>query len=86
MNKSESETLNITIPRVLMNAIRRLAPPQQFIREAIEFYLRQHQQPELPPSDSWAFDLCGIWEDSRPAEQIVHDIISARTPGREISL
>lgn len=86
MNKSEGETINITIPRVLMNAIKRLAPPQQFILEAIEFYLRRRQQPEPEPSDSWAFDLCGIWEDSRPAEQIVHDIISARTPGREITL
>ena len=85
MNKSDTETLNITIPRVLMNAIKRLAPPQQFILEAIEFYL-QHKRPKPEPSDSWAFDLCGIWEDSRPAEQIVHDIISARTPGREITL
>ena len=85
MNKSDTETLNITLPRVLMNSIKRFAPPQQFIREAIEFYL-QHKRSAPEPSDSWAFDLCGIWEDTRPAEQIVHDIISARTPGREISL
>ena len=85
MNKSDTETLNITLPRVLTNAIKRLAPPQQFILEAIEFYL-QHKQPAPEPSDSWAFDLCGIWEDSRPTEQIVHDIISARTPGRKITL
>ena len=85
MNQSDTETLNITVPRVLMNAIKQLAPPQQFILEAIEFYL-QYKRPAPEPSDSWAFDLCGIWEDTRPAEQIVQDIISARTPGREITL
>lgn len=30
--------------------------------------------------------LCGIWQDSRPAEEIVQDIISNRTQGRDIEL
>jgi len=41
-------------------------------------------EPEL--SDAWAFDLCGIWDDPRSSEEIIKEIISARTPGREIVL
>jgi len=28
--------------------------------------------------------LCGIWQDDRPAEEIVDEIISARSKGKEI--
>lgn len=30
--------------------------------------------------------LCGIWEDSRPAEVIAQEIIGSRTESREFSL
>lgn len=30
--------------------------------------------------------LCGIWQDSRSAENIVQEVISNRTQGREVSL
>ena len=30
--------------------------------------------------------LCGIWQDSRPAENIVQDIISNRTQSKDIKL
>jgi len=30
--------------------------------------------------------LCGIWEDSRSAEEIADELISLRSEGREISL
>ncbi len=38
MNKTE--TLTITMPQALMNSVRQMAPPQQFILEAVEFYLQ----------------------------------------------
>jgi hypothetical protein len=30
--------------------------------------------------------LCGIWQDARPAEAIVQDIVSSRSPARDINL
>jgi hypothetical protein len=30
--------------------------------------------------------LCGIWQDSRPAEAIVQDIVSSRTLARDVKL
>ncbi len=85
MNKVDNETIVITLPASVVNAVRRLAPPQQFILEAIEFYL-QHKQlgPTQLPSEGTG--LCGIWDDPRPAEEIIEEIVSARTPGREIVL
>lgn len=31
-------------------------------------------------------DLCGIWQDSRSADEIVNEIISSRSKGRDIRL
>ena len=33
-----------------------------------------------------ASGLCGIWQDDRTAEEIIEDIISARSPGRDVVL
>ncbi|MGZ8191281.1 MAG: hypothetical protein ACXWTS_08635 [Methylococcaceae bacterium] len=30
--------------------------------------------------------LCGIWQDSRSGEEILQDIVSSRTPARDITL
>ena len=30
--------------------------------------------------------LCGIWQDSRPSEELVEEMISNRTQGRDITI
>lgn len=30
--------------------------------------------------------LCGIWQDPRSADEILQDMVSSRTPARDISL
>jgi len=30
--------------------------------------------------------LCGIWQDTRSGEEILQDIVSSRTPARDITL
>jgi len=30
--------------------------------------------------------LCGIWQDSRSPDEVLHDIVSSRTPARDITL
>ncbi len=88
VNNQNTLTLTLTLPPSLTKAVEQAASPQQFIIEALEFYLQYKQTSQsLPDSyDDWAFNLCGIWDDPRPAEEIVDEIISARTSGREIVL
>ena len=80
MHSTETETLTLTIPRTLMETVRQQSSPEQFIVEAIEYYL-QHRLKK--PSDTWAFDLCGQWQDDRTPEEIAEQIIGARTAGRD---
>jgi len=39
----------------------------------------------VPQNVTKSSGLCGIWKDKRPVEQIVEDIMSSRTKGRESS-
>jgi len=38
------------------------------------------------PAEPIASGLCGIWQDERTAEEIIEDIISARSQSRDVVL
>jgi len=45
------------------------------------------QNPDEPHEASTTVSgLCGVWQDDRTAEEIIDDIISARSPGRDVVL
>jgi predicted GTPase len=37
----------------------------------------------VPPNVTKSSGLCGIWKDNRPVEEIVEDMMTSRTKGRE---
>ena len=76
-------SLALRIPKRLADQIG-LQPNMPVEIVVTEGKLTIEVQPE--PPETWAFDLCGSWDDPRPAEEIVAEIIAARTPGREFSL
>jgi hypothetical protein len=85
MNKYDTETLNITLPRVLMNTIMRFTHASNLSEKRLSFTCSINGPRRSPPTPGplicAAFGRILAW-----AEQIVHDSISPRTPGREITL
>ena len=81
--KKWGNSLALRIPKRLANQIG-LKPNTPVELSLVEGKLMIEVQPEL--SGHWAFDLCGIWEDPRPAVEIADEIVAARTPGREVTL
>ena len=56
--------------------------------EVIKHFLRaktQHRD-EAHPARTTTSGLCGIWQNDRTAEEIIDDIISARSSGRDVKL
>jgi hypothetical protein len=55
--------------------------------ETLFDYVRRTEENALATGEETeATGLCGIWDDPRPADEIVKEIISARSPSREINL
>ena len=56
--------------------------------EVIKRFLQTKAQnsDETPDASTTTSGLCGIWQDDRTAEEIIEDIISARSPGRDVVL
>ena len=54
----------------------------------VKRFLQTKAQNSDEPHDASArtSGLCGIWQDDRTAEEIIDDIISARSPGRDVVL
>jgi len=53
-----------------------------------ETRLQQEKASAIPPSAQVSLwqDLCGQWQDERSTQEIINDIRSSRTMGREVSL
>ncbi|MEE4379055.1 MAG: hypothetical protein V2J55_16310 [Candidatus Competibacteraceae bacterium] len=47
---------------------------------------KAHRLDEIHEASTTTSGLCGIWQDDRTAEEIIADIISARSPGRDVVL
>ena len=56
--------------------------------EVIKHFLqtKTHHRDEAHQARTTTSGLCGIWQDDRTAEEIIDDIISARSPGRDLKL
>lgn len=53
---------------------------KQFMQTKIRY------QDETHRAKTTTSGLCGIWQDNRTAEEIINDIVSARSSGRVIKL
>jgi hypothetical protein len=56
--------------------------------EVVKHFLqtKAHHQDETHQARTTTSGLCGIWQDDRTAEEIIDDMISARSPGRDLKL
>ena len=56
--------------------------------EVIKHFLqaKTHHRDEAHQATTTASGLCGIWQDDRTAEEIIDDIVGARSPGRDVKL
>jgi hypothetical protein len=56
--------------------------------EVVQRFLqtKTHKPDRTHKGSATTSGLCGIWQDDRTAEEIIEDIISARSPGRDVLL
>ncbi len=75
LSRRDRRSINNEILVILETSVRRTASastPHTFVDRQSQISL-------------WT-DLCGQWEDSRPAHEITDDILEKRTPGRPVDL